>query len=274
MTPLTVASATDTGRRRSVNEDSLLASPPLFVIADGMGGHEAGDVASTAVVEAFTALLDRGALTVDAVTACIDDAKRSVGAKGEDTGRVLGTTLIGAAVTVEGGADYWLIFNIGDSRAYRYARGCLTQISVDHSVVQELLDAGSIDGEEARTHPDRNVITRSIGAGGGDVDYWLLPVEPGERLLLCSDGLTSEVPDSRIAGLLERAADPATAARTLLDAALEAGGRDNVSVIVIDVPGATEVEATRPPMDGAVDDSTTPRAALPLVTEPPGGDDA
>lgn len=272
MIPLLFAAGTDAGRRRRLNEDAVLASSPVFVIADGMGGHEAGDVASSAVVEAFATLVGRDELTIEAVTACIEDAKRSVDAKGD--GRVLGTTLIGAAVTAEGGADYWLIFNIGDSRAYRYSGGTLTQVSVDHSVVQELLEAGSIDDEQARRHPDRNVITRSIGAGGGDVDYWLLPVQPGERLLLCSDGLTGEVPDAQIAQLLEEASSPEAAATALLQAALDAGGHDNVSVIVVDVPGRDDVEPTRPRMVDEIDDSTTPRAGLPVLHGAEGESDA
>jgi protein phosphatase len=147
-----------------------------------------------------------------------------------------GTTVTGAALTVVGGAPQWIIFNIGDSRVYQLASGVLEQVTIDHSVVQELVDAGKITREEAEVHPHGNVITRAVGFHEPPIpDYRIVPVRPGMRLLVCSDGLTKELTAYGIRHYLMSNPDADDAARALLNAALENGGRDNVSVIVLDV---------------------------------------
>ena len=246
-------SATDRGRVRSLNEDSLLACPPVFLVADGMGGHDAGNVASRIVVDAFSALVGHDSATPDAVHGAFersgDRMRETLGA------RIGGTTVAGVAVTEVDGAEYWLVFNIGDSRVYRVSAGELEQVSVDHSVVQELVEQGEITPTEARVHPERHVITRAVGTGSDpDPDYWLIPVAADDRLMLCSDGLTSELDDSTILQALTTLDDPQQAADWLVGAAVEAGGRDNVTVVVVDVA------STR--ADLPVDDATVTRGSL------------
>lgn len=256
-------SATDRGRVRTLNEDSLLAYPPVFLVADGMGGHEAGDVASRIAVEEFSQLAGRTEVTADDVHACFHRAAERLRSAVPE-GSTAGTTIAGVAVTVHDGGSYWLVFNIGDSRVYLFAGGELAQVSVDHSVVQELVDRGAIDPEDAVEHPDRNVITRAVGTGTEpDPDYWLIPAGPTDRVLVCSDGLTRELDDADLAALLGRFADPQEAAQHLVAAAVRAGGHDNVSAVVVDVAvvhDAVDTDTTVPPrpsISRAVDETTT-----------------
>ncbi|MEE1620003.1 PP2C family protein-serine/threonine phosphatase [Zafaria sp. Z1313] len=227
--------ATDRGLRRELNEDAFLADRFLFAVADGMGGHEAGEVASSICVRTLAEGQDRtdGPLTAEGLQALMQQADRAIR---EAAGSRAGTTLSGAAVVYEGGAPYWLVFNVGDSRTYLMTRGRLAQVSVDHSEVQELVDGGHISAEEALVHPRRHVITRALGTGDdSEADFWMLPVREGDRLLICSDGLTGEVGDEDIAEVVGRQAAPQDAVGELVQAALRAGGRDNITVIVVDV---------------------------------------
>jgi PPM family protein phosphatase len=229
------AGATHPGVRRTVNEDSVFASFPVFVVADGMGGHASGDVASALAVEAFRSLKGRTLADVECVEAAVQRAFDDVHARsvGEPIG---GTTLSGSVLVDVRGVAHWLILNIGDSRTYLYERGALQQVTVDHSVVQELVETGALARADARTHPSRNVITRALGAGERQPpDAWLRPAERGQRLLVCSDGLTGEVDDVEIAEILGDVASPAAAAALLMRRALDAGAPDNVSVVVVDV---------------------------------------
>ena len=249
-------SATDRGLVREVNEDALLAYPPVFLVADGMGGHDAGDLASRIAVEEFAQLAGQAAATADDVHACF--ARTATRIRGEFTGgRQGGTTVAGVAVTEHDGGSYWLVFNVGDSRVYRWNEEGLERVSVDHSVVQELLDQGRIDAAEAASHPERHVLTRALGTGDAhEPDYWLLPAGRTDRLLICTDGLTRDVRDDELGAVLADVADPQEAAARLVGLALERGGRDNVSVVVVDV--ATTV--------GANDDAhiTVPRVGADL----------
>lgn len=234
------ASATHPGLRRRSNEDSHIAQPPLFLVADGMGGHAAGDVASGIVVAECARLTAQSSVSVDQLQSALTRARVRVEQVG-GAGRPAGSTLTGVAVSDVDGVGYWLIANVGDSRTYRLADGRLTQITVDHSMVQELI-ASSRPDLAARTA--RNVITRAIGAGSdGIADIWMIPATPGDRLLVCSDGLTSEVSDDLIAAILTSTTDPRSAVTHLMSAALHgaaavdeppAGGRDNITVIVVD----------------------------------------
>ena len=230
----TWGTATDTGRVRTLNEDALLALPPVFLVADGMGGHEAGDVASRVVVEECSVLVGRTSVTIEDVQDCLERAvARMHDILGDRSG---GATVAGAAVATHEGAPYWLVFNIGDSRVYRLSTDGFAQVSVDHSVVQELLDSGRLSEDEAVTHADRHVVTRALATDSSfEPDYWLIPVAPEDRLLVCSDGLTDELDDAALHRILSTEADPQAAAESLVEAALAAGGRDNVSVVVVDV---------------------------------------
>lgn len=235
------AALSDKGYRRSVNEDSLLARSPIFSVADGMGGHTAGDFASTAVVtrlaeQVSVDFIGQEALT-SALRAAVDDMGRGVG----HTDLGTGTTVTGIALTLVDGAPYWLVFNIGDSRVYSYHEGTLDQVTVDHSIVQELLDSGAITPAEAEVHPHSNVITRAVGFNEDPVpDFFLIPIVAGARLLVCSDGLTKELTEHGIRYFLGEGASPLDAAQQLMDAALGNGGRDNVTVVVVDVLATPE----------------------------------
>ncbi|MCW4384925.1 protein phosphatase 2C domain-containing protein [Salinibacterium sp. SYSU T00001] len=236
---LDVSYASDVGRVRSVNEDSLLASPPLFLVADGMGGHAYGDRASQTVVSVFTTTLGTDdAPSPESVVATIHSANDAViGLREPDDVSVSGTTLAGLALVTTAESYRWMVFNVGDSRVYRWDGRHLSQVTVDHSAVQELLDAGEITPLEALTHPHRNVVTRAIGVHDeADVDVWLLPVTGEQTFLICSDGLTKELADDQIARLLADHAPDASGqsvSERLVEAALAAGGSDNVSVVVV-----------------------------------------
>ena len=225
--------ATSVGRVRQVNEDSYLAVPPLFVVADGMGGHGAGNVASRIAIEEMTACAALRPLFAEAVLTALEHANRYIIER--DEANRMGTTVTGLAGIEAKGGDHLMVFNVGDSRVYRLAGRRLKQLTVDHSEVQQLVMAGVITSEQARTHPRRNVVTRALGSDAGQhPDHWQLPVVSGERYLICSDGLFGELPDSAIAPLLA-AGDPQQAAEALVTAANQAGGRDNVTAVVVDI---------------------------------------
>lgn len=243
--------ATDVGRVREVNEDAYLVAPPVFVVADGMGGHEGGDVASAIVVEEFERLAAAGydpRRGVEAVTATLAACAERIRAyaatqrqAGVARGRSAGTTAVVALLIERDDGPAWLLANLGDSRIYRYADRRLAQISIDHSLVQELVDAGQLSAEDAATHPERNVITRALGEStAGQPDFFVLPVAPAERLLLCSDGVSGMVDDEGLEAILAACPDPADAADQLVRAAVAAGGEDNATAVVVDVVGSRE----------------------------------
>jgi protein phosphatase len=234
--------ATDIGRVREVNEDSLLIEPPVFVVADGMGGHAGGDVASRIVIEEFARLAVDGYDVEDAAPAVAGAIARSQQRIAEHdatrpwvAGRLpgSGTTVVAALLVTVEDSPFWLLANVGDSRAYRLADDGLVQVTVDHSLVQEMVDSGRITAAQAELHPDRHVLTRALGGGAPvDADYFRLPA--AERLLLCSDGVTGMLTDGRIEALLREYDDPRDAADRLVVAAVEAGGADNATAIVVD----------------------------------------
>lgn len=258
---------TDRGLRRELNEDSFIASDPVFAVADGMGGHEAGEVASGMCVRALATLpqLATGERTATASVvqrylAMADDSIRTA------TGSRAGTTLTGVVVVEQMGVPYWLVMNIGDSRTYRLNQGRLEQVSVDHSEVQEMVDTGEITAEQATVHPRRHVVTRALGTGDEtEADYWLLPIEEGDRIMVCSDGLNGELTDDQMFEILTAFPDPQEAVDQLIQAALRSGGRDNVTVIVVDARNVLNedgVSTTAPRTAAeAEDEDTLPRHA-------------
>lgn len=235
------AAATDTGRRRAANEDSFVAQSPIFAVADGMGGHSAGDLASKAVVTRLSEMLSDDFIAPRAIERALEAATEDISiiSKGSELG--VGTTVTGALLTLQDADPYFAIFNVGDSRVYSFEKNELTQVTVDHSVVQELVEAGTLTPDEAEHHPDSNIITRAIGFNSAPTpDFWMIPLRTGLRLLICSDGLTKEVSDERIRLHLAAGLSSAETAGALVDAALAAGGRDNVTTIVVDVLDAPE----------------------------------
>ncbi|CAN7334074.1 protein phosphatase 2C domain-containing protein [Microbacterium sp. LjRoot45] len=225
---------TDAGRRRDVNEDAFLARMPVFVVADGMGGHDAGDRASAAVIDVFRPLTERGHLTVDDVTRAVDTAHAAVASIAASTSRGAGSTLTALLAVRHDDEQRWLVVNIGDSRVYRLLGDRLEQVTVDHSVVQEMVDAGRLAPADAAGFPGRNVITRAVGEERSPADYWLLPIVTGERLLLCSDGLSVELTDEALRAGLMLGGAPARTAHALVAQAVALGGRDNITAVVVD----------------------------------------
>jgi PPM family protein phosphatase len=241
------AAVTDTGRRRVANEDSYLARFPLFVVADGMGGHSAGDLASAAVIDRLAEIGTSDFLAPRAIERALELATRDIGhiAIGSELG--VGTTVTGAALTLQDDNVFFAVFNIGDSRVYSFEGNELAQVTIDHSVVQELVESGALSRDEAENHPDSNIITRAVGFNAAPVaDFWMVPVSPGLRLLVCSDGLTKEVNDERLRLHLAAGLTTVETAAALVDAALAAGGRDNVTAIVVDIVDAPEPLALEP----------------------------
>ncbi|MFS0701118.1 PP2C family serine/threonine-protein phosphatase [Cellulomonas sp. 179-A 4D5 NHS] len=229
--------ATDRGSRRETNEDSHLAQFPVFAVADGMGGHEAGEVASACAVDALRALVGPETVTPDDVRAALAAAQQSIREIPVESGAPPGTTLSGVVVVGSPRGRTWLVVNLGDSRTYRWADGALERVSVDHSEVEELVARGIITPADARTHPRRHVVTRVLGGGRPDApepDFFALPLAAGDEVVVCTDGLTDEVPESRIAEILRHATGPQDAADRLLAAALVAGGHDNITVLVVE----------------------------------------
>lgn len=254
--------ATDVGRVRRINEDSLLASPPVFLVADGMGGYAAGDVASAIVVNEFSAHDGARAVTAEWVIERFRRADSRIRSEGAG-----GTTVAGIAVVEEHGQPYWLVFNLGDSRVYLRAGSALSQVSVDHSVVQELLDAGEIDPSQVRKHPQRHVITRAVGAQDApNPDFWLVPAEVGDRLLMCSDGLTTEIDPGWLKRLVFGVEQAQELADLLVAGALEAGGWDNVTAVVVDVVAVANGSGPVEP-DGDDMGRTRPREPSPSAVE-------
>lgn len=233
----------DVGLVRGHNEDSFLLRAPLFVVSDGMGGHAAGEVASSIAVEtiggrapasADDVLL--GAAVEAANVSVIEAAEQGIGKPG------MGCTA--TAVLIE--RNKMAVAHVGDSRAYLLRHGTLVRITHDHSYVEELVDSGQITADEARTHPSRSIITRALGSDPDMyADHFSLEVNDGDRIILCSDGLSSMIPDSEIEALAVSSATPQQAADNLVAAALTAGGADNVTVVVVDVLNDGLAEAAR-----------------------------
>lgn len=233
--------ATNVGLRRELNEDAFLAEYPVFIVADGMGGHEAGEVASVAVIDLFRPLLGRDDLGAPEILSLLSGAHDAIA---KATGSVnAGSTLTGVIAVHEQGVRRWMLINIGDSRVYRLHESVLTQLTRDHSLAQQLIDSGDLLPEDFDSFLAKNVITRAVGDQESAVDHELLAIVTGERLLVCSDGLSGEVSDTEIHRVLAEAGDTGTTAVALIDEALAAGGRDNITAIVLDTLEGTDSRA-------------------------------
>ncbi len=241
---LNAAAATDIGPRRARNEDSYLCWGTVFAVADGMGGHLLGDRASGKAVATLQAMLSGTPVpTPQDAIAAVNQANAEVWAIGAAAEGLAGTTLAGVClVRDEFAAPHWMVFNVGDSRVYRWANGILERVTVDHSSLQELLDAGTISEGQLHDHPERNVITRALGVDEEvEADVWLLPALGRQWFLICSDGLIRELDDQRLSDMLASAEPagytPAQLADTVLAAALAAGTTDNATVVLVEAIG-------------------------------------
>ncbi|QRY63990.1 serine/threonine-protein phosphatase [Gordonia sp. PDNC005] len=228
------------GRVREANEDAALAQPGRYLVADGMGGHDSGELASEAALLTLNEapVGETFDVTRTAVAELLVQAQEKIGEFGSDTGRRAGTTATGVVLALGEDGPAWVAFNIGDSRTYLYSQSALTQVSVDHSQVQELVTAGYLTPEQARVDSRRNVITRALGAGMAEplADYFAFSAVPGDIVLMCSDGLDGELDDSEISSIITAAdGDVESAAASLVEAALERGAHDNVTVVAVTV---------------------------------------
>lgn len=234
---------TDVGQVRSNNQDAALSAPQsvVYAVADGMGGHRGGEVASALALEALSGELRRTATGVDSVealVAAVSGANERVLDEARSNAELfgMGTTLCAVALVGPPGAEQVAVVNVGDSRVYVLQDGEMQQLTEDHSLVQSLVRDGQLTADEAAVHPQRNILTRVVGVEPDvEVDWWQRPAVVGERYLLCSDGLFNEVSDSRIAATLRQLADPTEAAKALVALANAGGGRDNVTCVVVDV---------------------------------------
>ena len=248
MITVTFGAVSDTGRLRNANEDSYLVSDNLLVVADGMGGHNAGEVASAMAVqllrEAVTQPIESSESFLELIST-INDAIFAA-ATGSSEQRGMGTTLTAIAFAGSTSIDERVVVvNVGDSRTYILREGELRQITIDHSYVQELVTEGVISADDARTHPRRNIVTRALGIDSRVIaDSWTLPILDRDRYLLCSDGLVDEISNEEILAILMQQSDPQHAAESLLAAANDRGGRDNVTVIVADVRTSDAAESS------------------------------
>jgi len=242
MLTLAIGAATDTGNLRGQNEDAHIAEQNLFAVADGMGGHNAGEVASAMAIEHLRGIALSGVTSAEAFAQVVRDLNSAIYASATSTTdqRGMGTTLTAAAllksISDTDQPSQIVIANVGDSRTYLLRSGELRQLSVDHSYVQELVTEGLLTVDEARTHPRRNIVTRALGIDEQvSVDTWTIPMFDGDRFMLCSDGLVDEVPIDEITEMMREHSTPQHVAERLVTAAKRHGGRDNITVIVVDV---------------------------------------
>ena len=238
MTVLRSGSATDVGRIRKVNQDLPLERANLYAVADGMGGHAGGEVAARVAVETLQQAFER-APTADGLRAAFDEANQEVWTQSQASPdlRGMGTTLTAIAlVGGPGGHDTIALANVGDSRAYVFSRGTLVQVTDDHSLAEERMRHGEMTEAEAAVHPQRHILTRALGVSSEvEPDMWELELHTGDRVLICSDGLSNEVRLDEMASVLDEVDDPEEAAQRLVDVANEHGGADNITVVVVDV---------------------------------------
>ena len=261
---------TDTGRRRPQNEDTFVCEPPLFAVADGVGGAQAGEIASRL---AATALEERptGALGEETLVTLIQTANDRIYRRSLEDPAAAGMGTVMTALLVDEGSGDIAIGHVGDSRAYRFRDGVFEQLTPDHSLVGDLVRSGQLSPEEAENHPHRSVITRAVGTEPTvDVETLTVAAAPGDLYLICSDGLTDIVRDEQIADLIRKADhDPDAASEALVAAANRAGGIDNITVVLFEIVEGDSVPAPEPeaePVSAAEpDEDTVEQATAPVA---------
>ena len=284
------AAATDIGLKRAENQDSFLATPPFFLVADGMGGHAGGKQASATLlghIQPLTGTKVSLPVVRESLEAACEEVMGLVEENIDYTISPPGTTLTGlvllgslggsaadgtASATAGSEAAQFLVLNVGDSRTYVLREGLLTRLTRDHSQVAEMVEAGMLTVEEARVWPTRSVITRAIGAGQAglpQIDTWTYPVAAPRRFLVCSDGLHSMIDDGAIGRALGDNPTPEAAVNSLVNLALQAGGTDNVTAIVVDVTASESATTpTEPAQSTPPDPPASPDALLPPPPPP------
>ena len=261
-----VGAATDVGRLRTINEDGYLAVAPAFVVVDGMGGHAAGRMATQVALESLYALAGTIVTDVDTVVRAVMAAQEAIVAIPSHAAYLPGATIAGvilAWMADEQGVTRptWIIFNIGDARVYLLRDDMLSQVTRDHSRVQILIETGELTPEQARRDSRRNIVTRALGGGiadSGVPDLYSVPVAAGDRLLICSDGLSDELDDEAIATVLAAGRTAQRTAELLVAASLEGGGHDNTTAVVVD---CLQVPTSLPAVPVAVPDGAGTQGA-------------
>lgn len=249
MTIVRSGSATDTGLVRSVNQDLALEGTNLFAVADGMGGHAGGEVASRMAIETLSSAFSRKP-TAEGLAAAVREANEAVWIHSQNNPdlRGMGTTMTAMALVQNDEADVLYLVNVGDSRAYQLHDGVLVQVTQDHSLAEEMVRNGEMTASEAAVHPHRHILTRALGvAPEVELDVWALNPSRGDRYLLCSDGLTNELEGRQIRQVLSSVLHPQEAANILVQAARTHGGSDNITVVVVDVVMGEKSESTEGP---------------------------
>jgi serine/threonine protein phosphatase PrpC len=263
------AGVSDAGRKRRRNEDSFVVDPPLFVVADGMGGAQAGEVASRLAAAVFREFHEADELSDEArVEATVQEANRRIYERAHEDANAsgMGTTVTAALV----GDETIAIAHVGDSRAYRVRGDAIEQLTDDHSLVADMVRSGRLSAEEADSHPQRSVITRALGTDlDVDVDTLLVAPEDGDIYLLCSDGLTTMVPAEEILRIVRESEGLEQAARALVKAANRSGGEDNITVVLFSVAGDGDPAVAAEGDTAALDDTLV--ELEPLLDEPPSG---
>lgn len=256
---ITAGAASHTGNRRTRNEDAVHVGTHVFAVADGMGGHDAGDQASRLAIENLDGLGADGPVRRSDVLDRVRDGHAEI--RSHVLNGTSGTTIAGIAVIDQPGTEL-LVFHVGDSRVYRLRSGSLTLLTRDHSVIQELIDAGRLDIADAEHHPERHVITRSLGSRAPlQIDWRTEAPRPGDRYLIASDGLTNELSDTTIAEELQVARPPEGTATALVERTLAGPATDNVSAVVVDI-------VSTPPANPGPDDDPLAAATGPAPTHP------
>lgn len=236
ITTMRVGVKTDIGRTRRSNEDAYWASPPWFVVADGVGGHAAGEVASSLAIEAVRSAVEEGGAPAEVlVMNAIRTANNMIWERSQKETALagMGTTLTMAYIE----SDHCIIGHVGDSRCYLWRENELRQLTQDHSVVGELVRSGMLTAGEAFFHPQRNLLTQALGVGPHiKPDITLETLRPGDKIILCTDGLTDVLTDDELQAILQEQADPQTLAERLVHEANSRGGPDNITAVVVEMP--------------------------------------
>jgi PPM family protein phosphatase len=255
-----VGAKSDVGRMRNDNQDSYLADEPVFAVADGVGGHLGGDVASATAVRVIQEAAQSG-VEPDALEGLLRKVNTAIWEKSQSAPHLRGMGTTCTLVLLQNGAAH--LAHVGDSRAYLYRAGELSQVTEDHNLVGKMVSEGRLSREEAAHHPQRNIITRALGLDPTvDVDLLTLELTESDRLVICSDGLSSMIEERTLAEVLGDESDPQAAAERLVEAANQAGGEDNITVVLIDLLGGAQAQAAAPP---------AARSATPTETSGGGG---
>ncbi|MPZ91339.1 MAG: Stp1/IreP family PP2C-type Ser/Thr phosphatase [Actinobacteria bacterium] len=263
-----IGTKTDVGRRREVNEDSFLVHEPLFVVADGMGGHVAGDIASSTAIDTIKEeSSSANAQDMNTLARLVLGANSRIWEKAQSDASLRGMGTTCTLLMLDSSRAHFA--HVGDSRAYLLREGKLTQVTEDHTLVGRMVKEGRLSADEAERHPQRSIVTRALGVDSVvEVDLMTVDLQEGDRILICSDGLSSMIDSDSIASILEEESDPQVAAERLVDAANEAGGEDNITVVILDIVDAETPGVGATTTSRRVDTAESPGSVPSSTTAP------